>query len=413
MVDEIQTGLGRTGRWFGFQHLGVEPDVVTMAKALGNGMPVGACWARAEVAAAFVPGDHGSTFGGQPLAMSAARATLAVMEAEDVPARARVAGARLRAGLEAAPRGGLACGARACCWPPCSPASSPARPVGRRSTAGLVINAPRPDVLRFAPSLLVTRGRDRPGRGHPRAGCWPDGGGRASAGAIRRPAEVVEPDPARPVRRPGTSWTSTTSAPTAWPRCWPWPSRTRAELPPVLDGRGVALLFEKPSNRTRNSSEMAAVALGGHPVYIQGPRWDSTYAESAADVARTLACYHSVLCARVIDHASLVRMADALDAAGVAVPVVNLLSDRAHPCQAVADLLTLRQVFGADSLAGSHGGLRRRRQQRLAVAGHRLRRWPGCPPGCASPDGYGPSRRTMPTLVRSFGGRPRGDHRPG
>jgi acetylornithine/N-succinyldiaminopimelate aminotransferase len=55
MVDEIQTGLGRTGRWFGFQHLGIEPDVVTMAKALGNGMPVGACWARAEVAAAFVP----------------------------------------------------------------------------------------------------------------------------------------------------------------------------------------------------------------------------------------------------------------------------------------------------------------------------------------------------------------------
>ena len=85
MVDEIQTGLGRTGRWFAFQHLGIEPDVVTMAKALGNGMPVGACWARAEVAAAFVPGDHGSTFGGQPLAMAAARATLAVMEAEDVP----------------------------------------------------------------------------------------------------------------------------------------------------------------------------------------------------------------------------------------------------------------------------------------------------------------------------------------
>ena len=85
MVDEIQTGLGRTGRWFAFQHLGIEPDVVTMAKALGNGMPVGACWARAEVAAAFVPGDHGSTFGGQPLAMAAARATLAVMEAEQVP----------------------------------------------------------------------------------------------------------------------------------------------------------------------------------------------------------------------------------------------------------------------------------------------------------------------------------------
>ena len=155
MVDEVQTGLGRTGRWFGFQHLGIEPDVVTMAKALGNGMPVGACWARAEVAAAFVPGDHGSTFGGQPLAMAAARATLAVMEAEDVPARARSSGARLRAGLEqlagvASVRGeGLLLAAVL--------TGEFAGPACREALAcGLVINAPRPDVLRFAPSLLVS-----------------------------------------------------------------------------------------------------------------------------------------------------------------------------------------------------------------------------------------------------------------
>ena len=68
MVDEVQTGLGRTGAWFGFQHFGVRPDVVTMAKALGNGVPIGACWARRDVAAAFEPGDHATTFGGQPLA---------------------------------------------------------------------------------------------------------------------------------------------------------------------------------------------------------------------------------------------------------------------------------------------------------------------------------------------------------
>ena len=66
MVDEVQTGLGRTGRWFGFQHFDVRPDVVTMAKALGNGLPIGACWARADVAPAFEPGDHATTFGGQP-----------------------------------------------------------------------------------------------------------------------------------------------------------------------------------------------------------------------------------------------------------------------------------------------------------------------------------------------------------
>ena len=98
IVDEVQTGLGRTGRWFGFNASGIAPDVVTVAKALGNGMPIGACWARSEVAAAFGPGDHGTTFGGQPLAAAAAAATLAVMQQIDAPSLAAKAGERLRAG---------------------------------------------------------------------------------------------------------------------------------------------------------------------------------------------------------------------------------------------------------------------------------------------------------------------------
>jgi acetylornithine/N-succinyldiaminopimelate aminotransferase len=155
MVDEIQTGLGRTGRWFAFQHLGIEPDVVTMAKALGNGMPVGACWARAEVAAAFVPGDHGSTFGGQPLAMSAARATLGVMEAEDVPARAAAAGAYLRDGLARLP-GVAAVRGQGLLVAAVLVNDFAGAACAEALQGGLVINAPRPDVLRFAPSLLVT-----------------------------------------------------------------------------------------------------------------------------------------------------------------------------------------------------------------------------------------------------------------
>ena len=79
ILDEVQTGLARTGDWFSFQHDHIAPDIVTLAKALGNGVPVGACWARDEVAAAFEPGDHGSTFGGQPLAMAAALATVSTM----------------------------------------------------------------------------------------------------------------------------------------------------------------------------------------------------------------------------------------------------------------------------------------------------------------------------------------------
>ena len=101
VVDEIQTGLGRTGSWFGFQRLGVQPDVVTMAKALGNGVPIGACWARQHVADAFKPGDHATTFGGQPLATAAARAVLDVMEAENVPARAVARGDYLSNALDA------------------------------------------------------------------------------------------------------------------------------------------------------------------------------------------------------------------------------------------------------------------------------------------------------------------------
>lgn len=157
LVDEVQTGLGRTGRWFGHQHFGVVPDVVTMAKALGNGMPIGACWARDEVAAAFGPGDHATTYGGQPLAASAARAVLSVMEAEDAPGRAAVAGARLTERLLALDavtdvRGlGLLLAAEL--------DGRDARQVAADClAAGLVVNGVTPTALRFAPPLLVSDG---------------------------------------------------------------------------------------------------------------------------------------------------------------------------------------------------------------------------------------------------------------
>jgi predicted acetylornithine/succinylornithine family transaminase len=155
MVDEVQTGLGRTGRWFGFQHFDVMPDVVTVAKALGNGVPIGACWARADVAAAFSPGLHATTFGGQPLATAAAQAVLEVMEAEDVPTRAERAGARLRGALGALPavtdvRGlGLLLAAEL------DGLDAP-QVADDALKAGLVVNGVTPTAVRLAPSLLVT-----------------------------------------------------------------------------------------------------------------------------------------------------------------------------------------------------------------------------------------------------------------
>ena len=115
----------------------------------------------------------------------------------------------------------------------------------------------------------------------------------------------------------------------------------RKDLGRPLAGKGVALVFQKPSARTRNSMEMAVVQLGGHPIYIQKDEVGLGTRETAEDVARTLACFHEIIAARVMDHRDLELMAAASDR-----PVLNMLSDLAHPLQALADLLTVKQLTG-------------------------------------------------------------------
>jgi ornithine carbamoyltransferase len=112
-----------------------------------------------------------------------------------------------------------------------------------------------------------------------------------------------------------------------------------------LGGAGAALIFEKPSNRTRHSMEMAVVQLGGHPVYTRGEEVGFDTREPVEDVARIMEGYHSVIAARVFDHLTVTRMAAVVD-----VPVVNMLSDHSHPLQALADALTMQQHLG--DLAG-------------------------------------------------------------
>jgi ornithine carbamoyltransferase len=113
----------------------------------------------------------------------------------------------------------------------------------------------------------------------------------------------------------------------------------------TLDGRGVALIFEKPSNRTRHSMEMAVSQLGGHPIYTRGEEVGFDTREPVEDVARVMEGYHAVIAARVFDHLTVTRMAAVVD-----VPVVNMLSDHSHPLQAFADALTMQQCLG--DLAG-------------------------------------------------------------
>ena len=114
------------------------------------------------------------------------------------------------------------------------------------------------------------------------------------------------------------------------------------ELPHVLAGMGAALIFEKPSNRTRQSMEMAVFQLGGHPVYTRGEEVGFDVREPVEDIVRVMAGYHAVLAARVFSHDIVARMA-----AVSTVPVVNMLSDHSHPLQALADVLTMQQAHGS------------------------------------------------------------------
>jgi acetylornithine aminotransferase len=159
ILDEVQTGIGRTGRWFAHEHHGIQPDIMTLAKAMGNGLPIGAMLAREEVAQAFGPGSHGTTFGGTPLATAGALAVLETIERENLVARAADTGAyfldrlaalaRTHAGVAAARGQGLMLGLEL---------RQPAGPVVTACLErGFVINAVQDKVLRFVPPLIITR----------------------------------------------------------------------------------------------------------------------------------------------------------------------------------------------------------------------------------------------------------------
>jgi len=158
MFDEIQCGLGRTGYWFACQHAGVKPDVMTLAKGLGSGVPIGACLATGPAAGVFKPGNHGSTFGGNPLACTAALTTLAVIEEEGLLHRAAALGEKLRADFAGALAGqagivsirgdGLMIGIEL--DRPCGEL------VTRALERGLLINVTAERVVRLLPALVFT-----------------------------------------------------------------------------------------------------------------------------------------------------------------------------------------------------------------------------------------------------------------
>jgi acetylornithine/N-succinyldiaminopimelate aminotransferase len=159
MLDEVQSGIGRTGKWFAFQHSGVMPDVMTLAKGLGNGVPIGACLAAGPAAQLFKPGNHGSTFGGNPLACCAALTTLAIIEDDGLMANAVAIGDFIRAQLAERLAGlpgvreirgvGLMIGIEL---------DKPCKDIVERALgAGLLINVTADNVIRLVPPLIYTR----------------------------------------------------------------------------------------------------------------------------------------------------------------------------------------------------------------------------------------------------------------
>jgi acetylornithine/N-succinyldiaminopimelate aminotransferase len=157
VLDEVQTGMGRTGTFFAHQHDGITPDVVTLAKGLGGGLPIGACLAIGPAAQLLTPGLHGSTFGGNPICAAAALAVLRVLAGEDLVRRAGVLGKTLHQSIESLHhpsidhvRGrGLLCGIALT-----SPTAKEVEAAAR--AAGFLVNAAAPDVVRLAPALIIT-----------------------------------------------------------------------------------------------------------------------------------------------------------------------------------------------------------------------------------------------------------------
>ena len=156
VLDEIQSGIGRTGAWFAYQREGIVPDVITLAKGLGGGLPIGACIGLGGCGSALRKGDHGSTFGGNPVACAAALAVLDTIERDGLLANAVAVGGRLAAGVEAAAHP-LVAGVRGSgLWLAivlAEPAGPAVEAAARR--AGFLVNAVQPDAIRLAPPLTL------------------------------------------------------------------------------------------------------------------------------------------------------------------------------------------------------------------------------------------------------------------
>ncbi len=348
VLDEVQTGIGRTGAWFNYQLHGVEPDVLCLAKGLGGGVPIGVCLAKGKAADVLEAGDHGATFGGNPLSCAAGLAVLDAIEHYDLMENARSVGAYLTEGLRqlGGPikivRGaGLMIGAIL------------DEPIAREIVAKafdkkLIINATDEHSLRFVPPLILTHAQVDQALAiladvmNLKVPVMKGAGASVKGPAVPRYHDVLAVDDLSNGQLEEILDLAS------------YLKQRRKLAPSVItpiEGRSVAMVFEKPSLRTRVSFETAIRELGGHPIYLSKADIGMNTRESARDIASNLARWCSMIVARLYWQKDLQLLADIAD-----VPVINALTEMEHPCQALADMMTIQESFGQDKVKITYVG---------------------------------------------------------
>lgn len=342
VFDEIQTGMGRTGEWFAWQHHGIKPDLMVLAKGLGGGVPIGACLLRGKAATVLEKGDHGTTFGGNPLACATALAVIDTIDHQHLLEHTRTVGDALRAGLEALPfsevRGkGLML------------AAVLDKPIARDVVAAcfdkrVILNATDENTLRFVPPLVLREDQVQ----HALSVL-------AEVLGVEAPkvvsAVTERPTPLHDVL--SIDDLSATRLEDVLALAADLKTRRRESPSPIaaVEGRTVAMVFEKPSLRTRMSFEAAIRELGGNAVYLTKADIGLGEREALKDIASNLSRWACMIVARLYWHRQIVEMAEVSD-----VPVVNALTEWEHPCQALADMLTVQENFPGERVKITYVG---------------------------------------------------------
>ncbi len=340
IFDEVQTGLGRTGKLFTYEHYNVEPDIMTLAKALGGGVPIGAMLAKDNIAKGFEPGSHGSTFGGNPLSCAAGLAAMRVIVEEDLPKKAHESGIYFMSKLEELKgkypfikesRGkGLMIGVEL---------DIKDESIGKRAMErGLLLNCIGGKIIRFLPPLNVTRDEideaimildevlaSSSDTSEPETSIKTISSslkGRDLLTLHDFSSEEIEKiiDVAEFLKR----------------------AQKAGRSHPILAGKTLGMVFSKASTRTRVSFEVGILQLGGHALNLSPTDMQLSRGETIADTARILSRFVDGIMIRTYAHSDVEELAKY-----ATIPVINGLTDLYHPCQVLGDLLTIKEKKGA------------------------------------------------------------------